>query len=95
MTSAVYYDGDARVAAVDITGCIKGTKKEAEATPAILYIERAAAKVRATYNTSYTVQGKNAAGELVPTGEFVYFDIDGTGKIVESKAGPSRNVCTS
>ena len=86
MTSAVYYDGDARVAAVDITGCIKGTKKEAEATPAILYIERAAAKVRATYNTSYTVQGKNAAGELVPTGEFVYFDIDGTGKIVESKA---------
>ena len=58
MTSAVYYDGDARVAAVDITGCIKGTKKEAEATPAILYIERAAAKVRATYNTSYTVQGK-------------------------------------
>ncbi len=83
MTSSVYYGADGkRVAAVNIANNIKTTKKDAEDAPAVLYIERAAAKVRATYADSFDVQSKAADGTVSNPGSFTFFDVE-NGEIVE------------
>lgn len=83
MTSSVYYGADGkRVAAVNIANNIKTTKKDAEDAPAVLYIERVAAKVRATYADSFDVQSKAADGTVSNPGSFTFFDVE-NGEIVE------------
>lgn len=76
MTSSVYYAGGNRVAAVNIANNIKTEKQDAEKAPAVLYIERAAAKVRATYNSSFDVQSKAADGTVSNPGSFTFFDVE-------------------
>lgn len=82
MTSSVYYAGNNRVAAVNIANNIKTAKDAAEKAPAVLYIERAAAKVRATYAASFDVQSKAADGTVSNPGSFTFFDVE-NGEIVE------------
>lgn len=82
MTSSVYFDNNKnKIAAVNVTGNIKTDRNEAENNAVVLHIERAVAKVRATYNASYTVQQRNDAGTL-ENGEFTFVDVnpDGTYK---------------
>ena len=55
MTNSSYENGGKQVTAVDVTGNIMDSADDAEKNPAIINLERAVAKVRVAYNTSYDV----------------------------------------
>lgn len=80
MTSSVYFDGTGnKIAAVNVKDNIKTTKKEAEEEPAIIYIERVAAKVRASWSAdnNFTIQQRDDAENLTPA-QFTFIDyVDG------------------
>lgn len=83
MTNSVYANADANATSliqeVDVTGCIKDTPDEAKKNPAYIYIERVAAKVRATYASTMDIQKrvKNEDGtSTVVTGENATFLLD-------------------
>ena len=56
MTSTTYVDGGKIVTAQDVTGKFAETPEDAKTNPAVLYIERLAAKVRAKGLGEYTAQ---------------------------------------
>lgn len=74
MTSSTYVDDNAVVTATNVEDKFAGNPEDAKKNPAVLYIERLTAKVRASYNTDgYTVQKRN--GETVEqTGKFILDD---------------------
>lgn len=83
MTNSVYANADANASSlfkeVDVTGCIKDTPEEAKANPAYIYIERVAAKVRATYASTMDIQKrvKKEDGTIeVVTGDKATFVLD-------------------
>lgn len=83
MTNSVYANADANatslVQEVDVTGCIKDTPDEAKNNPAVIYIERVAAKVRATYTPTMDIQKrvkKEDGTTEVVTGEEATFLLD-------------------
>lgn len=72
MTNATYVDENNNlIQAVDVTGCIKNTPDEAKANPVKIYIERVVAKVRASYQNSYTVQRRVSNTQIETTGSFL------------------------
>lgn len=73
MTNSTYADATNTkvITAVDVTGKIKLTPEAAKDEPAVIYLERLAAKVRATYNESYEVQKRDADGNLSKPGKFM------------------------
>ncbi|MDE5960756.1 MAG: hypothetical protein K2H08_03440, partial [Duncaniella sp.] len=64
MTSSTYFDGNNLIYYTDLTGKIFDTADKAKETPADIYIERLASKVRATGLKESTVQEYNDAKEL-------------------------------
>ncbi len=83
MTNSVYANADANATSlfqeVDVTGCIKDTPEEAKNNPAVIYIERVAAKVRATYAPNMDIQKrvkKEDGTTEVVTGDKATFLLD-------------------
>lgn len=72
MTNSTYADATKTnvITAVDVTGKIESTPEAAKKNPAVIYLERLAAKVRATYDASYNVQKREADGTVSAQGTF-------------------------